>query len=168
MPRGLPASYIKKAKRELGKGASWHDIFKRAWELYKGSKVYKAVSGNPGKKKGSRKKSTKRSVFSLARKKKRRYSRSLTIPLAPIAGLAAGMSTAIVDGALKGQWDLFFNELSRNYTGWNPYTKKWEPGYLKKGLLPLVIGLLVHKFVGGPPLNFNRTLARHKIPFIRI
>jgi len=175
LPRGLPASYIKKAKRELGKGASWHDVFKRAWELYKGSKVYKAVSGNPSKKKGSRKKSSKRRGLSLAKKKKRRYSRSLTIPLAPIAGLVAGLTMppregreSVLTNVLQGDWQNAFNALTMVYTGYDPVTGEWSFESLKRGLLPLIGGFLVHKFVGGSPLNVNRILARHKIPLIRI
>jgi len=174
LPRGLPASYIKKAKRELGKGASWHDIFKRAWELYKGSKVYKAVSGNPTKKKGSRKKSSKKRSVSRMAKKKRRYSRSLTIPLAPIAGLVAGLATpppgreSVITNILQGDWKNAFTALAINYTGVDPNTGKFDFNNLTRGLFPLVAGLLVHKFVGGSPLNLNRMLARHKIPLIRI
>jgi len=175
MPRGLPANYIKKAKRELGKGASWHDVFKRAWELYKGSKVYKAVSGNPGKKKGSRKKSSKRSVFSLARRKKRTYNRKFTIPVAPLVGLATGFATpprgypkSAIQYAMDGDINNFINALSNVYLGYNPPDGTFDIKRASRGLLPLVLGLLVHKFVGGSPLNLNRTLARMKIPLIRI
>jgi len=167
MPRGLPASYIKKAKRELGKGASWHDIFKRAWELYKGSKVYEAVSGNPSKKRGSRKKTSRKGGSRTVAKKKRRYRRSMTIPLAPVIGLAVGMAEP-VDKLIKGDVTGAVHDLALNYTGFSTIDKKFHPEYLKKGLVPLIIGLLVHKFVGGAPLNLNRMLARHKIPLIRI
>ena len=166
MPRGLPASYIKKAKRELGKGASWHDVFKRAWELYKGSKVYKAVSGNPTKKKGSRKKSTSKRSISRMAKKKRRVKRSLTIPLAPVAGLAYALGEP-VRLALNGEWDNCFRALRWRFTGIGDDGKFHIEG-IKDGLLPVIAGLLVHKFVGGSPLNLNRMLARNKIPLIRI
>ena len=168
MPRGLPASYIKKAKRELGKGASWHDIFKRAWKLYKGSKIHKAVSGNPTRKKGSRKKSSRKRSVSRMPKKKRRYSRKMTIPLAPILGVIAspGVQNAITS-AMEGKFDLTMKHLT-TLIGWNPWQNKWEWQHLANNLTPILVGLLVHKFVGGAPLNLNRTLARHKIPLIRI
>ena len=155
MAKGLPKWAIKEAK---ARGAK--NIFAYAWTLVKRKERKGSQKSNP-------KKTKRRGGFRMS-KKKRRYNRNITIPLAPIAGLAAGMSTAIVDGAMKGNWELFFNELCRNYTGYNPYDQTWNVFSLKKGLLPLVIGLLVHKFVGGSPLNLNRTLARHKIPFIRI
>jgi len=98
--------------------------------------------------------------------KKRRF-RGLTIPLAPIAGLAAGLATPL-DYAMKGDWDSALAAISMRYTGYNPATKVWNPEDLKMGLVPLIIGVLVHKFVGGPPLNLNRTLARAGVPFIRI
>ena len=166
MPRGLPASYIKKAKRELGKGASWHDVFKRAWQLYKGSKVYKAVS-NPG---NPRKKSKKSKGGRKVAKKKRRRRLSFTIPLAPVAGLAAGLAEPI-QYLIKGDTNNAINHLVYNYTGIPNAMQgggNWDPNGLKKGLLPLVIGLLIHKLVGGPPLNLNRALGRARVPLIRI
>lgn len=166
MPRGLPASYIKKAKRELGKGASWHDVFKRAWELYKGSKVYKAVSGNPTSKRGSRKKSSKKRSVSRMPKKKRRYRRTLTIPLAPLMGIIPMVDEA-VNSAMKGDWNMALRHLQWHVLGIDS-TGKFHIDKAISNFIPLVIGLLIHKFVGGSPLNLNRTLARHKIPLIRI
>ena len=166
MPRGLPASYIKKAKRELGKGASWHDIFKRAWELYKGSKVYKAVSGNPTKKKGSRKKSSKKRSVSRMPKKKRRYSRKMTIPLAPLMGVIP-MVQKPIEALVQGNFNEAVERAKWNILGINR-ENQFVPQKFIANITPLIIGLLVHKFVGGSPLNLNRTLARHKIPIIRI
>jgi len=167
MPRGVPGTYIKKAKTELGKGASWHDVFKRAWQLYKGSKVYKAVSGNPGKKGSRKKKSKSKRRVAYMPKKKRRYRRSMTIPLAPIAGFVAAPATQrMFDGVLKGDWEKVKGAMM-NFVGmWSDGT--WHFDELAKNITPIVVGLLVHKFVGGSPLNLNRTLARHKIPLIRI
>lgn len=165
MPKGLPASYIRKARKELGKGASFSRIFKRAWELYKGSKVYKALKGNPG---NPRKKSKSRKGGRKMAKKRRRRRTSMTIPLAPIAGFIAAPATRrIIDDITKGAWDDIPNALG-NYVGYAPSAKKWTWQLLMENLGPIITGLLVHKFVGGPPLNLNRVLARHKIPLIRI
>jgi len=119
MPRGLPASYIKKAKRELGKGASWHDIFKRAWELYKGSKIHKAVSGNPSK--SSRKK--KKGGRSVPKKKKTKR-RTVKIPLeVAVAGIGTvftppcpGWSSPI-QYAQEGNWEWTGRSFLRGFLG---------------------------------------------------
>lgn len=97
------------------------------------------------------------------RRSRRRYS--MTIPLAPVAGLAVGLSKPI-SYAISGNYEEAMKELAANYTGY--YEGKWNPKHMVHGLAPLVVGLLVHKFVGGPPLNLNRVLGRARVPFIRI
>ena len=172
MPRGLPASYIKKAKRELGKGASHSDIFKRAWELFRGSKVYKALKGNPG---NPRKKSKKRKGGSkgVAKKKKYRRSRSLTIPLAPTLGIASGFLTSAsgedtpLNAFINGRWKDGMWHLMMNFTGYNFKDGSWNITRAT-ALWATIAGLLIHKFVGGSPLNLNRLLARSRVPLIRI
>ena len=100
-------------------------------------------------------------------KRKRRRSSGISIPLAPIAGLAAGLGEPIAR-VISGDYDGAIVLLGRHYTGFDSKSGTFQPNYLKKGLLPLIAGLLVHKFVGGTPLNLNRVLARAKVPFIRI
>lgn len=156
MPKGLPKWAIKEAR---SKGAK--NVFAYAWSLVKRKgkkrKSTKTRSSNPNKKRSVRK----------TGKKKRRRSRSMTIPLAPVAGLAAGVAEPIAY-AMKGDVVQAFNHLSRNYTGVDIGSGSFSVDRLKKGLVPLVIGLLVHKFVGGAPLNANKALARANVPFIRI
>lgn len=99
--------------------------------------------------------------------KKKRRKRQFTVPLAPIAGLAAGMHGPIV-AAMAGDMDSALNQLSRNYAGYDINTKDFKIERLANGVVPLVIGVMVHKFVGGSPLNLNRTLAAAGVPFVRI
>ena len=107
----------------------------------------------------------------MSKKKKRSY-RSMTIPLAPIIGLAGGfagpMGDSPIEYAMKGDWRSCIVRLMKSYTGYDPNVGGWNWEDLKHGLMPLVGGLLIHKFVGGSPLNLNRVLARNKIPLIRI
>ena len=129
---------------------------------------YKFVK-NPKTRRTTRKtseKPRKRSVRRTARRKRRR-KRGMTIPLAVVGGLAAGLAEP-AQKLLEGDFEYALALLSRNYTGFRPGTGTWEPAYLRNGMLPLVAGLLVHKFVGGSPLNLNKTLAASGIPFIRI
>jgi hypothetical protein len=53
------------------------------------------------------------------------------------------------------------------YTGWRTWDNKWSATGLKSGLMPLVIGGIVHKYVGGK-LGVNRALSQAGIPIIRI
>lgn len=104
----------------------------------------------------------------MARKKKRR-SKKFTIPIAPIAGLAIALADP-VDEAIKGNTTRALKIIGARFTGidarQDPYTFNIEE--LKRGLLPIVVGGLVHKFVGGAPLNVNRMLAAAGVPVVRI
>ena len=106
----------------------------------------------------------------MAKKKRRRKSKSMTLPIAPLAGLAAGLA-APVQSAMDGAYRDAVNKLLRNYVGLDGYLTgnyTFRPEMMINGLAPLVIGGLVHKYVGGKPLNINSTLARSGVPLIRI
>lgn len=111
----------------------------------------------------------RRSVRRMARRKKHR-SRKMTIPMAPLIGLGVGMTSgplgSAVDHALAGNFSDAMATLAHNYLGLHSNT--FDARRLQNGLVPLVIGGLVHKFVGGSPLNINRMLASAGVPFIRI
>ena len=91
----------------------------------------------------------------------------MTIPLAPVIGLVAGLGPTIKE-VIAGNIDAAIHEAAWAYTGYDTYDATFNPQRLTYGLVPLVVGCLVHKFVGGAPLNFNRLLARANVPFIRI
>jgi len=148
MAKGLPKSIIKK-----------YGVTKKAWRIFKGKrrKSKRTRTSNP----------KKRRVRRIGRRRKgsRRYS--MTIPLAPVAGILAGMIDPINE-ALAGNYPRAMEVVVQRYTGYNVTDGTWNVGNLLKGVGPLIAGLLVHKFVGGPPLNFNKMLGRAKVPFIRI
>ena len=140
---------------------------------FKFVKNLKKSVGKRLKSRGKPKNKKRRKTASLKRSRRSvnvRMGRKLNLPLALIGGLSAGIVPAImkaVNGDLLGAAD----ELAFNYAGvagvagGNPH---FNIEGFKKGLLPLIVGALVHKFVGGAPLNINRTLASSGIPFIRI
>lgn len=147
MAKGLPSAIIKK-----------YGVTKKAWAVFRGEK--QSRGSNP-----KTRKTTKRRKFSLARRR-RGKSREMTIPLAPIMGLLP----MVADGAQK--------VMAGNFNGamesfkWNTLGVDTANNFhLDKAIAnisPLVAGLLIHKFVGGRPLNLNRTLANAGVPFIRI
>ena len=115
-------------------------------------------------------KKTTRRRFSLARRwrgrRGRRGSRKFTLPIAPIAGiLAAPAVGAAIKAAMAGDVDGVLYEAKKlvGFTG-----DQFDAFALGSNVLPIVSGLLIHKFVGGAPLNLNRMLASAGVPFIRI
>lgn len=93
--------------------------------------------------------------------------RKLTIPVALVAGVAAGMADPIrkiMEGDVPGgiSW------MVSNYTGINTETGGFSINALSRGLVPLLMGAIVHKYVGGAPLNVNRALAAAGVPILRI
>ena len=128
---------------------------------------------NPTTSKRTRKTSKpkrRRSVRRTARKKRRRRKRGMTIPLAPVAGLAYGIAGGPyppLESLLRGDIQATLLRFAERYTGINKFGQ-FEPAKLSMGVLPLIAGVLVHKFVGGSPLNLNRTLAAAGVPFLRL
>lgn len=125
--------------------------------------------------------SSKTSHSPVRRRKmaRRRYARrrrkgGMTIPLAPVTGLIAGFITpswygkSAVQWAMEGDIESALKTVVNNYTGYRIDLGQWKPEGLAHGVAPIVAGLLVHKFVGGAPLNLNRLLGRAKVPFIRM
>lgn len=108
-------------------------------------------------------KSKKKTKSNLKGKRKRMVNRK--IPLAILIGLGVGLEEPVrklVSGNSKGAID----DLSFRYIGFNRNTRKMDLQGLKQGLVPLIIGAMVSKFVGGRPLNLNQRLR--DIPFIKI
>lgn len=148
----VPDRTGKKHRRYVGFDA------KGRWKFLKTPGKSKTKSSSKTKTKSKRKNP-------VTKKNKRRRSREITIPIAivaPIAGTLAWCYQA------HGEWAGRLNLLCASYTGYDPGLQKFRPGLLKQGLGSLIIGAIIHKFVGGSPLNVNRMLARAKVPFIRI
>jgi hypothetical protein len=90
----------------------------------------------------------------------------MTIPLAAIAGfipLAGVMATSFKQGGVE----LAGSNLVSNLTGYDIPTKTWNFGYMQKGTIPIVAGLLAHKLIG-QKLGVNRMLANAGVPYIRL
>jgi len=129
MPKGLPATYIKQARRKLGKGASWSSVFKEAWRIYKKGKIYKAVSAPVRHKKRRRRFKMPR----WRRKRRRGGGKSISrtvmkwIRVAGLLAPAGVIATSSMSGEDK------FKHFVAWYTGFNPYSQTFEPHQLLKG-----------------------------------
>lgn len=158
--KGLPKSYIRK-----------YGISKKAWSEYRKSKKSKSrASGVRHVRmtlKPKTKTKTKRRRKYMPRRKRKIRKKRFTIPLAPVLGLAAGLAEPI-QKAMGGDVQGAINVATHHYTGYSVERGQFEIDGLKHGIVPLIIGLLVHKFVGGAPLNANRMLARAGVPVVRI
>lgn len=94
-----------------------------------------------------------------------RRSKGMTFSLAVIAGLAPAAYRAYEGFTTDGIRGAAYR-LSNDFTGFDPYQRKWNPWEMKYGLLPALLGIGVHKVAG--KLGINRALAQAGIPFIRI
>ena len=119
------------------------------------------------KAKTKRKSNPYRRKKTIARRKKGRRSRKFTIPIAPVIGLGVGLAEP-AKYLMDGDWENAANAASLNYIGYDFKAKQMNWNRLVEGLIPLMVGIAVHKFVGGPPLNFNRMLANAGVPVFRI
>jgi len=99
-------------------------------------------------------------------KKNKKAKRKFTLPLAPLIGLAVGLAGPAKD-LIDGEYEYAVNKLKYSYLGLTPDNQFKLEGLLS-GLLPLAMGCLIHKFVGGAPINANRMLAAANVPVIRI
>ena len=154
MARGLPKSYIKK-----------YGVTKKAWREYR--KVH-PKRGTTRKTRSSRSNPKRKVRKRVARRKRRRKKQGFTIPLAVVGGLAVGMAEP-VQMLIQGDIMAAADKIAWHYTGYSTTTGQYfDINGLQRGLIPLIIGGLVHKFVGGSPLNLNRMLAAAGVPFIRI
>lgn len=98
-------------------------------------------------------------------KKKSRRRAKTVLPLAVVGGLAAGVAEPL-QYAASGRFTDGMRQLSKNYSGYDPIGKYWSVKDLKAGLIPLMIGVMIHKVAG--KMGVNRAIARSGIPFVRI
>lgn len=106
----------------------------------------------------------------FGRTKRHYHKPGFTLPLAVVAGFAAPVSNTIRHGMSNGisGTEGAIGEFSRTMVGFNPYDvpagfQLWR---LRYGLLPVLLGLGLHKLAG--VLGINRMLARSGIPIIRL
>jgi len=133
--------------------------------------VKKSRKSNP------RASSKPRKVKSLARRryvrKTKRRSRQFTIPLAPTAAILGTIArptpagTTIIGDVMNGDIPQLLYDVREVFAGVDN-DGKLRLEWLLATYGPIVAGLLIHRFIGGRPLNVNAMLARAGVPIIRI
>lgn len=164
----------KKKKRKL---SAWQKHVKSYMASHKGLSfkealpkaklTYQKVGSNPTSPRASKNKPRK--VKKKMAKKKTRRSRQMTIPLT-IAIPAVGGTVAAAKYGWDHGWGIegAIDQVSQAWTGFSFINKTFDMNQMWRALFPTIFGAVIHKFVGGPPLNVNRLLAAAKIPLIRI
>lgn len=148
--------------KKRGGGTRFQKVKVLASGKYKFVKNPKSKSSNPRPSRKARK------VRKVVRKRysRKRRRRSTTIPMAPMLGIIAGLYQPITR-AISGDFQGALHSLRDRGTGFDD-SGNFHFEWLIPMWGPIISGLLIHKFVGGWPLNLNRTLAAHRVPLIRI
>ncbi|GAH94226.1 unnamed protein product [marine sediment metagenome] len=102
----------------------------------------------------------------LPAKKRRRSNPGFTVPLGIVAGFVPYLIN-LKQGYDAGGWGALSMYGVRSLTGYNYEAHSFSLGDMRYGLLPILLGMGVHKIVGSK-LGVNRMLGRAKVPFIRI
>ena len=102
----------------------------------------------------------------MARHRTHHKKKGMTLPLAAIAGFVPLVGVAHTSFK-QGGVELLGNNMLSNLTGYDAPTRTWAFSHMSKGLIPIVAGLLAHKFVG-QKLGVNRMLANAGVPLLRL
>jgi len=105
-------------------------------------------------------------VKSRAKVTRRKARAQMTIPVAALAGFVP-LAGVVMTSFKQGGIELAGNNLVSNLTGYDINTKTWNFGYMAKGTIPIIAGLLAHKLIG-QKLGVNRMLANAGVPFVRV
>lgn len=115
---------------------------------------------------------TKTKIRRVYVKAKRRSRRANTgVSLAVVGGFVPLVGYTI-DGFNRGGSNMTdklrngLRYLSMATTGYDFVDKKWYPGEVWKGTVPVLAGVLVHRLAS--KFGVNRSIARAGIPFVRI
>jgi len=137
---------------------------------------YKFVKNRGSKasktRKTSKRKNNPKRRNRMARKKKSRRKRSFTIPVALTVGAVYGMvvppkegGDSVLDLFMKGKFSTGIRMIGKHYLGIGP-DRQFNVKHLGQGLVPLLIGIVVHKVAS--KLGINRKLGAAGVPVIRI
>lgn len=95
----------------------------------------------------------------------RRRSKSMTVPVAVLAGFAP-LASEVIGGYQAGGLTNAASRALIMTTGYNTQDGRWYPSMMVRGVGPIVLGVAVHKLSGR--FGINRALANAGVPFLRI
>ena len=108
---------------------------------------------------------TKTIVKYRSKKSKHHRRHGFTLPIAVVTGF---MPLGLRVWSKQGSGiQAMGNEVTKNVLGYDWTTGTFDFSMLKFGTLPIILGILIHKFVGGS-LGVNRMLASARVPFLRL
>ena len=90
----------------------------------------------------------------------------MTIPIAPIAGIIATPAIQqAIPSLLAGQYTQGMAQLGY-IVGIVDSSGKFDFNLMKKNVMPMIAGVLVHKLAS--MAGINRLLAKAKVPYLRV
>lgn len=92
-------------------------------------------------------------------------AKKMQLSLAIVGGLMPGL-TAIGTAATNGGWQVAGKVAGQIYTGYDYTTGKFSTKNMQVGLMPLAVGVIIHKIAG--MIGINRAIASTGLPIIRI
>jgi len=103
----------------------------------------------------------------MAKKKSKNRKRNggLKIPIAVVAGFVPGVARSYEHW--QSGWSAGTREMGRIYLGYDWWNGTFNWKWMLFGMMPIVLGTVVHKIVGGK-LGVNRAIAGAGIPVIRL
>jgi len=99
-------------------------------------------------------------------KKKHRRKHGFQLPLAVVGGFTPAAVFLIGSWKAHHSIEAVGKDAAMIMTGYNTWERKWDPGKMAWGLLPILIGVGLHKVAG--KLGINRAIAQAGIPIFRI
>jgi hypothetical protein len=101
----------------------------------------------------------------MANRKKSYRRKGFQLPIAIVSGLVPGV-IKVWEAGREGI-SAAAREAGEIYTGFDFWNKQFTFGKMLYGIGPIVLGGLVHKYVGGK-MGINNALSRAGVPFIRL
>jgi hypothetical protein len=90
----------------------------------------------------------------------------MTLPIAVLAGFAPLLTHTLAgykENGLEGAGRYSVSAL----TGYDTAAHVWRPMEMRRGLLPITLGVLIHKYIGGK-MGVNAALSRSGVPLLRL
>lgn len=107
-------------------------------------------------------------IYRTRREKKRTFRKkpAFTLPLSIVGGLAVPVGKLWTDWRAYKDINVTTREVGQFFTGYDYTTGQFNFASMRFGLMPVMLGALVHKLANR--VGVNGMIARAGIPFIRL